>query len=267
VSALVPAVGFVLLLITIGVARQLQLSALNSLQLAPVLANVAARGRTVIDQLYPDAYSADWAPPVVDPTVAYGVVWPHPPAVLRQIDLPRLLAVARRLDGQLRLTIAVGDTMFERQVIIAMSTTPNAADERELLGAIEAGIERSFDQDPRLALRLLNDIGLRALSTAINDPYTAIQAIDGIEGLLRMLATRHLDVSVVPDGSGQPRVHLAMPNWEQFVRAGVDELIHSGHGTPSVRHRLHTLLTNLIAVSPPVRVPALEERSGLLPEP
>ena len=152
-------------------------------------------------------------------------------------------------------------------LIIEISTTPAAADERELLAAIEAGIERSFDQHPLLALRLLNDIGLRAVSSAINDPYTAIQAIDGIEGQLRRLATRQLAVGVVPDGSGQPRVFLTMPDWEQLVRAGVDELTHAGKSTPTVRQRLLTLLDNLIAISPPARVPPLEERRARLADP
>ena len=267
VSILVPAFGLVLLLASLGIARQLQVSALNSLQLAPILQNVTARGRAVIDQLYPDPFRSDSATVPIGPGDRYGIAWPAPPAVLRQIDLPRLLAVAQRLDAQVRLTVGVGDTMWEQQVIIEISTIPAAADERELLAAIEAGIERSFDQDPLLALRLLNDIGLRAVSAAINDPYTAIQAIDGIEGLLRRLATRQLAVGVVPDGSGQPRVFLTMPDWEQLVRAGVDELTHAGGSTPTVRQRLLTLLDDLIAISPPARVPPLAERRARLADP
>ena len=43
---------------------------------------------------------------------------------------------------------------------------------------IELGAERTFEQDPKYALRLLVDIAIRALSPAVNDPITAVQALD-----------------------------------------------------------------------------------------
>lgn len=49
------------------------------------------------------------------------------------------------------------------------------ATERETIRALQVGIERTFDQDPGLALRVLADIALRSLSPAIDDPTTAVQ--------------------------------------------------------------------------------------------
>jgi uncharacterized membrane protein len=114
---------------------------------------------------------------------------------------------------------------------------------------------------------LLNDIGLRALSAAINDPYTAVQVIDAIEGLLRRLITRHLDVGSIPGSDGRSRVRLSMPDWDDFVRAAVDELIETGRGISTVRHRLATMLDNLIALSPPARLSALQQRRVQLSAP
>jgi Predicted membrane protein (DUF2254) len=54
------------------------------------------------------------------------------------------------------------------------------------------GPERTFGQDPLFAFRLLADIGLRALSPAVNDPATAVQVLDTIQSLLAPLATRDL---------------------------------------------------------------------------
>jgi uncharacterized membrane protein len=154
--------------------------------------------------------------------------------------------------------------LWKDQVVIQVSTAPSAEEEEELLTGIEAGIERSFAQDPLLVFRLLNDIGLRALSPANSDPYTAIQVLDTIEGLLRRLTTRHLDVSVVPGGDGRSRVRLSLPDWEKFLVAAVDELLDGGRDLPTVRRRLLTLLNNLIALSPPPRLPALQRRRGQL---
>ena len=57
--------------------------------------------------------------------------------------------------------------------------------------------ERTFEQDPKYALRLLVDIAIRALSPAINDPTTAVQALDQIQDLLLRLGRRRLEIGAV----------------------------------------------------------------------
>jgi len=184
--------------------------------------------------------------------------------VLRQLDLPRLLSVAERLDCIVQVRAGVGEILWEEGEIIRLTADPTPVDELDLLSALDTGIERSFQQDPLLGLRLMVDIGLRALSTAINDPYTAIQAIDAIEGLLRRLSTRQLTVGAVPGNDGRVRVLLSMPDWERFVAGAIDELVHAGRGTPTVRQRLVTLVDNLLMVSPPARHAALKRRRAEL---
>jgi uncharacterized membrane protein len=58
------------------------------------------------------------------------------------------------------------------------SNRPAALSPTEVVGCIVTGPERTFDQDPALAIRVLVDIALRALSPAVNDPTTAAQALD-----------------------------------------------------------------------------------------
>jgi uncharacterized membrane protein len=71
-----------------------------------------------------------------------------------------------------------------------------------VLGGLVTGQERTFHQDLLFAFRLLVDIGMRALSSAVNDPATAVQALDTIEGLLRPLVLRDLDVAEIADDAG-----------------------------------------------------------------
>ena len=42
---------------------------------------------------------------------------------------------------------------------------------------IALGDERTFDQDPAFALRMMVDVANRALSPAVNDPTTAVQVL------------------------------------------------------------------------------------------
>jgi hypothetical protein len=47
-------------------------------------------------------------------------------------------------------------------------------DEQQLGKGIELGAGRTFEQNPKYAIRLLVDIAIRALSPAVNDPTTAV---------------------------------------------------------------------------------------------
>jgi uncharacterized membrane protein len=129
------------------------------------------------------------------------------------------------------------------------------------------GDERTFEQDPALALRLLADIALRALSPAVNDPTTAVQALDRIESLLRVLATRDLSMENVADSSGTIRVKLVLPTWDQYLAVALDEIIALPGLLPSVSHRLTQLLDDLAAIAPPSRRPELEKRRAKIAPP
>ena len=62
--------------------------------------------------------------------------------------------------------------------------------------------QRTIDQDPAFALRMLVDIAIRALSPAVNDPTTAVQSLDRIEGLLVELYRRAPGPVLVRDADG-----------------------------------------------------------------
>jgi uncharacterized membrane protein len=122
-----------------------------------------------------------------------------------------------------------------------------------VLGGLVTGQERTFHQDPLFAFRLLADIGLRALSPAVNDPATAVQVLDTMESLLRPLVSRDLDVADVADSSGAVRVVLALPSWDDYLRTGLDDLIESASRSPMVLLRARDLLTSLLNAAPPPR--------------
>jgi hypothetical protein len=74
-------------------------------------------------------------------------------------------------------------------------------DEAVLRGLV-TGQERTFHQDPLFAFRLLADIGLRALSPAVNDPATAVQVLDTMQSILSPLVTRDPTSPISPTAPG-----------------------------------------------------------------
>jgi hypothetical protein len=103
------------------------------------------------------------------------------------------------------------------------------------------------------AFRLLADIGLRALSPAVNDPATAVQVLDTIQGRLVPLASRDLDVTEIADDAGAVKVVLALPSWDDYLRIAVDDFIESGSRSPMVLLRARALLAGLVDAAPPQR--------------
>ena len=70
------------------------------------------------------------------------------------------------------------------------------------------GTERTMEQDPTFAFRIVVDIAIRALSPAINDPTTAVLAIDQLHRMLRTVGKQHLRTDERLDGAGKLRVDL-----------------------------------------------------------
>ena len=273
-SATVPIVAFVALLAIIVVYRRLQSGAFKSIQLASALAQVARQGRQVIDGLYTQT------DPVSDPIDGHGrataaisdepmheIRWPRPAAVLQVIDVPRVLRAAERARTVIDFKVGSGQMIAEGAVVAFVSGQTEPELEREVLKALTVGEERTFEQDPAFALRLLADIGLRALSPAVNDPTTAVEALDAMDGLLRALATRDLNVEQVAGSDGTIRVRLVLPVWDDYVAVALDETIALPAISPNVLRRILRLLDDLAAITPPSRRSALRLAAAKSNEP
>ena len=256
VSVIVPAAEVVAVLAALALIRSLQVKAFSSIQLAPTLSAIAGQGRGIIDDLYRRPYTPGRQRPAPPPPRRRAVLWPHRQAILQQLDLGRLLAAAG--GAVIVLRAGMGDTL-QQGAPVADLHGGDVADTVVLAGLV-TGQERTFHQDPLFAFRLLADIGMRALSPAVNDPATAAQVLDSIESLLQALVSRDLDVAEVADSAGTVRVVLALPSWDDYLRTALDDLIESASRSPMVLLRAQTLLTSLLTAAPPARQPPITRR-------
>ena len=115
------------------------------------------------------------------------------PCSVQAIDVPALVKLARAFGGLIQVAVAVGGSVVEMAPLFRVFGTSAPMDERKLRHGIKLGFERTFEQDPKYAIRLLVDIAIKALSPAINDPTTAVQALDQIEDLLLRLGRCQLE--------------------------------------------------------------------------
>ena len=59
---------------------------------------------------------------------------------------------------------------------------------------------------------------------------------------------------------GTVRVVLALPSWDDYLRAALDDLIESASQSPMVLLRARSLLTTLLNTAPPARQPPITRR-------
>lgn len=253
VSLLVPITATVSTLTALGLIWVLQSRAFRSIQLSRVLTAVATRGRAVIDDLYPSALSAPAGAPATPALSAplRIVTWVGPPTVAQQLDLGRLVEAAAHADALVVFRVSVGSALQDGSPLAGIHH--GELSDAVVRAAVVRGAERSFDQDPMLAIRLLADIALRALSPAVNDPATAVDALDATEGLLRTLAARNLRAGDIVDSDGVLRVRLVLPSWEDYLRTAIEDLLPVAARVPMVLERIHVLLTHLVETSPSSR--------------
>ena len=176
------------------------------------------------------------------------------------IQVRGLVREAIRYDCCLEVVCSVGDFVPPGSPVIHVYADGQWPDARLLAGLIALDQERSIEDDPAFALRIMVDIAIRALSPAVNDPTTGVQLINQIEVLMRGLvpyldAARHL---VVTDRGGTVRVVVPVRTFEDYLRLAVTEIREYGGSSTQVCRRLRSMLEAMIDIAGPAGRPAVE---------
>jgi uncharacterized membrane protein len=167
------------------------------------------------------------------------------PRTIAKFDIDDLVGQAQQAGAVIVMVCGVGDTVVGNTLLLQVHRAKGGLPESDLMRAIQFKFERTSEQDPKYPIRLLVDVAIKALSPAINDPTTAIQAIDQIEDLLRRLGGYNLDVGHVCDVDGDLRLIFPMPTWEDYLVLAFDEIRHYGADSVQVVRRLRSALKGL----------------------
>ena len=256
-------VCILLSLVTIGMFLYMIDYSLKALRPVSVIERVATSGQKVIRDVYPDALGAErdirrsvltTRPAAPNRTLVHA----DSSAVLLAADFRWLADTAQAVEGLIELVPRVGTFIAVDEPLFHLYGGAADLDPGSLRSALAFGRERTMEQDPMFAFRILVDIAAKALSPAINDPTTAVLAIDQIHRLLRAVGKRHLDTEAMLDESGRFGVAFRTPDWEDYVTLSVTEIRQYGATSVQVVRRLRAMLENLKASLPPDRWPPLE---------
>jgi uncharacterized membrane protein len=184
--------------------------------------------------------------------------------VLLAFGVAELVALAQKAGCVVELVPEVGDFVAAGSPLFRIFGGNGTRLASALCQSVALGQERTLEQDPAFAFRIMVDIASKALSPAINDPTTAVLAIDQIHHLLRSAGGRHLDQGLVHDRTGALRLVYRTPDWKDFVCLAVTEIRQFGGSSIQVARRLRAMLENLVEVLSPERAALLRRELTLL---
>ena len=173
------------------------------------------------------------------------------PGVLVLIDEDDVVSLAERQGVRLRFLRRVGDHLPSGIPLVEVWSDDGDAPQitaRELVRFTGIANERTMGQDIAFGFRQLVDIAEKALSPALNDPTTAVQAIDRIHDLLRRLALKPDADGRYRGGDGTVRLTVPMYRWPDYARLAFDEIRHYGADSVQVHQRLRAALDDLATV-------------------
>jgi uncharacterized membrane protein len=212
----------------------------------------------------PNVFLGFFEPVGQEPTL---VIRSDKPGAIQALNVEGLAAWASEKDGLIVICHRVGDFVPAGAKLIETygGASPDGRSEARLRQMIVLGNERTIEQDPAFAIRIIVDIAERALSPAVNDPTTAVQALDHLSDVLRLIGTTDLLQSRWhADRAMQAGVVIPVRSWEEYLTLAVTEIREYGSNAIQVMRRMRAMLEELRdEVRPENRPAVLEELARL----
>lgn len=185
---------------------------------------------------------------------------------IQAMNIPAMAAWARAHDCLLVLPHYVGDFVGKGDVLVEIYGQPTGdlAPARDLLGWVALGAERTIDQDPAFAMRIMVDVAGKALSAAINDPTTAVQVMDYLTECLCLIGTTDLSAPLWQPGDRRRGLIVRVRRWEDFLELGTTEIREYGATSMQIPRRLRAMLERLSEEVLPEHRPAVAQELARL---
>ena len=243
--------------------------AIHRLRPVAVAALVAKAGRKALREVLEEAAKPD-APAVVPapfspPGEPARVVRMVRGGAIQAINFRGLGTWAHANDCLVVLRHSVGDFVSAGAALLDVyGRDPGAEAEDKLRSLVALGVERTIEQDPAFAVRIMVDIAVRALSPAVNDPTTAVQVLDHLEDLLRLVGQTDLSDTGAPLEDMDSGLVIPVRRWTDYLTLSVTEIREYGDTSIQVVRRLRAMLEELSeSVLPERRAAVLRELERL----
>lgn len=236
----------------------------HSIQVDAVMRNVERKVLRVMVAESDDGFEA-----VLPPVPAeHRTVLAASSGYLQAVHPDQLSALARSHGLHIRLRYGVGEHLVAGTPLASvwgqgMTTVAEATLTAAVNRAARVGFERTLEQDFGFGNRALLDAACKALSPAINDPYTALQALDHLTVIFRAMAARKLGARLVGDDHASMGIPGRTLQDHLVIVCGL--LRRYGGGEPTVLRSVLRLLRTCAEVTvDPARLAAVSREAEMI---
>jgi uncharacterized membrane protein len=175
---------------------------------------------------------------------------------LQTVDPQVMMSLLRQHQLTVRVRLRVGEHIVAGTVLgwawgrqdlpIPAALTMQA----NLNRAVRIGFERTLEQDPALGIRQLVDVACKALSPAVNDPYTAVQAVDHLSVIFCAMAVRPLGDTITGDSNSAALLIVPGRRFGDYLSTMCGLIRRYGCAEPTLCIALLRLLDNCAQLLP-----------------
>ncbi len=239
----------------------------NSIRIDTVMLGVEKATLAAIARLHATAIGGDAEDPEIPipPPDAF-VVPLENSGYVQALDMDALteVAVAQRI--AIRVRSEIGHHLVDGSgVAWAWAIEGQVADARPITVGINEAIlvtnERLADRDIGFGLRQMVDVAIKAIAPSVNDPYTAVQAVQHLSVMLTALARVRTDCRRWRDESGLLRVFAPVVTFDQHLETVCSHIRRAAANRPRVVVELLRLLETVAAsgTSPALRTSVCDQ--------
>jgi uncharacterized membrane protein len=159
---------------------------------------------------------------------------------VQAVDEEGLFELADEHDLYLEIESGIGDFVLPGESVLSVWPADRVGDDLSaaLRRAYHLGLERTPHQDVELGMIELVDIAVKAMSPSVNDPTTAISALDRISELLVLLGRRTALECERRNGEGRPCLLARRPTFARSVTLTFDQIRHHSADNPAVMSKM-----------------------------
>lgn len=163
------------------------------------------------------------------------------------IDHDELDAEARPNEAVIELNVRAGHFVLRHgdHIVVHSRRSLEQIDARAIRAAFVIGPERSSVQDLEYNVRQLVEVGVRALSTGINDPFTAMAVIDHLGVAMEEIFARAIPPTNLMDEAGELRLVTNRSDFAGLVEAAFNPIRQAAGDVPAVTIRIADVLGRL----------------------
>lgn len=234
----------------------------HSIRVSQIVAAVGAETRDLIESLDDSVSDPKGDLSLVGRPVG-DVVKVRDIGSLTALDHRGLVELAASSGVALVMKVGVGDFLVYEQELVEVRGS-GEIDHDAVHELTTVSLERTMQQDVAFGIRQLVDVAEKALSPSMNDPTTAVMALDQIHDLMRRLVDRSFPPTIHLDRAGIVRLVSKEWDWEALVTLAFTEIRQFAGSSLQVTRRMMAVLHDLTHIAPPERQRCLEREARQL---